>query len=216
MNYRTLFFDLDDTLYQPSSGLWEAIRVRMETYMHDRMGIDWKDIRPLRTHYFETYGTTLRGLQVNFNINTDEYLSYVHDLPLDQYLDPNPALRDMLVSLPQRLWIFTNADSDHARRVLKALELEACFLGIIDIRALEFISKPNPQAYVTALKISGETDPKRCVFFDDSNRNLIPAHKIGFQTVMVGADGARPKADLAVQTILDLPIKFPELWNEGP
>ncbi len=33
MHFKSLYFDLDDTLYPASSGLWDAIRERMNTYM---------------------------------------------------------------------------------------------------------------------------------------------------------------------------------------
>ncbi len=70
-----------------------------------------REIPAIRRHYFETYGTTLRGLQKHHQVDTDDYLAYVHDLPLEQYIQPNPALHDLLVSLPQRRFIFTNADA---------------------------------------------------------------------------------------------------------
>jgi len=38
MLFTTLFFDLDDTLYPPATGLWEAIGSRINLYMTERMG----------------------------------------------------------------------------------------------------------------------------------------------------------------------------------
>ena len=35
MCFETLFFDLDDTLYPPTSGLWDAIGERIETFMRE-------------------------------------------------------------------------------------------------------------------------------------------------------------------------------------
>jgi len=60
MNFETIFFDLDGTLYDNRSGLWEVIRQRMSLYMNERLGLSWDIIPELRKHYFETYGTTLR------------------------------------------------------------------------------------------------------------------------------------------------------------
>jgi putative hydrolase of the HAD superfamily len=94
MLYSTLFFDLDDTLYPHTAGLWEAIRLRMDRYMVERLGLAEEAVAPLRTYYLETYGTTLRGLQNHFHVNTQEFLAFVHDLPLD-YLQPNPALNQV-------------------------------------------------------------------------------------------------------------------------
>jgi len=92
VKYTTIFFDLDDTLYPASTGLWYAIKERMNIYMRDRMGFDPAEIPQLREKYYLQYGTTLRGLQANHEIDVDEYLAFVHDLPLKDYIQPNPAL----------------------------------------------------------------------------------------------------------------------------
>ena len=153
MKWSVLFFDLDDTLYSNSNGLWEAIRGRMTDYLRDPLGFPPGEIPELRRSYFETYGTTLRGLQINHSVDADEYLAYVHDLPLEEYISPDPQLHELLASLPQRKWIFTNADSNHAMRVLGILGLEDCFDGIIDVRALDYLCKPEVQAYQRALAL---------------------------------------------------------------
>jgi pyrimidine 5'-nucleotidase len=212
--YTTLFFDLDDTLYAPTSGLWEGVRSRMEDYMHHQLGLPSADVSRLRKEYFETFGTTLRGLQANFDVDTEAFLAYVHDLPLEQYLQPDPALHQVLTSLPQTAWIFTNADEGHARRVLGILGLDRCFAGIIDVRATNFHSKPHPTAYKLALKIAGVTNPEECVLFDDTGRNLAPARELGLLTVQVGPGHDSPYADLIMTSLHDLPERLPELWTQ--
>jgi len=215
MPYSTLFFDLDDTLYPKTNGLWGAIRERMAEYMRDRLGFPPEIIPELRRNYFETYGTTLRGLQIHHHVDPLQYLAYVHDLPLQKYIAPDPELRDLLSSLSSSKWIFTNADVDHARRVLAVLDLNGCFDGIIDVRALDFLCKPQPDAYRKALFLAGESDPGNCVLLDDSPRNLAPAKEMGFTTVLVGSLEAHPAADLVIASVTDLPHAFPELWKDG-
>ena len=63
----------------------------------------------------------VRGLQARHNVDAADYLAFVHDLPLKDYLTPNPVQREILASLTSRKLIFTNADVPHARRVLAAL-----------------------------------------------------------------------------------------------
>ncbi len=174
-----MFFDLDDTLYPNTNGLWEAIRLRMTDYLRDPLGFAPDEIQEIRQSYYENYGTTLRGLQTHHEVDEDDYLAYVHDLPLEEFISPDPGLRSMLESLPQKKWIFTNADADHAKRVLKVLGIEDCFSGIIDVRALDFLCKPDRKAYVRALDLAGEANPENCVLLDDSIRNLTPAHQLG-------------------------------------
>jgi putative hydrolase of the HAD superfamily len=214
MSYTTLFFDLDDTLYPCTSGLWGAIRDRMGRYMAERVGLPEADIPTIRRHYFETYGTTLRGLQKHHHVDTDDYLAYVHDLPLEQYIQPNPALRVLLESLPQRRFIFTNADAAHARRVTQVLGITDCFERIIDIRAIDFACKPEPLAYLRALALAGDPAPQECVLLDDSPANLAPARQLGFTTVMINLEGGRdPAATYRLSSLLELPQVLPALWN---
>ena len=209
-----MFFDLDDTLYASSTGLWPAIRARMGDYMRERLGLPAEEIPALRHFYFDTYGTTLRGLQIHFNVDADDYLAYVHDLPLEDYIRPDQALHCLLSTLPQRKWIFTNADAGHAQRVLKTLQVEDCFSGIVDLRAIGFACKPEPEAYSRALVLAGEQDPRRCVMFDDIPNNLAAAGALGMFTVLVGASGPNPAADRTISTLVELPTAVPELWPE--
>lgn len=214
MPYTTLFFDLDDTLYPNETGLWEAIRNRMGLYMEERLGLPADQVPGLRRHYFLTYGTTLRGLQRHHRVDADDYLAYVHDLPIEEYIQPNPGLRQLIQNLPQRRYIFTNADANHARRVLGILGLEGCFDGVIDVRAIEFACKPEPEAYRRALALSGSPDPRECVLLDDSLTNLLPAREMGFTTVLVQSQGLPPPgADYTIRSPLELRRILPALWD---
>lgn len=106
MDFTTLFFDLDDTLYPPSTGLWKAIRERIELFMLQEMSLPDYEIPRLRQFFLETYGTTLRGLQATYSVNADDFLTFVHDLPLEQYLKPDPDLRDVNQSPVQALDLY--------------------------------------------------------------------------------------------------------------
>ncbi len=212
MHFTSLYFDLDDTLYPASSGLWTAIRERMNAYMQRLMDLPITEIVSLRQSYLETYGTTLRGLQAHFDVDRDEYLAFVHDLPLEKFIHPDPRLRALLLSLPQRRWIFTNSDDNHANRVLRILGVADCFNGIIDIRAIDFACKPDRIAYQRALVITGEDDPTHCVIFDDAMRNLVPARELGFYTILVGNNGLEPVVDRTISSLYALRGSMPELW----
>lgn len=214
MRFTTLLFDLDDTLYSPASGLWYAIRERMSNYMYECLKLPLERIPEMRQYYLQTYGTTLRGLQNDYNINADDFLKYVHDLPLKEYIDPDPILQDILLSLPQQRWIFTNADIAHAQRVLAVIGLQECFKGIIDVRSMNFICKPDPEAYIHALKITQEFNPTKCVMFDDSIRNLAPANKLGIFTVLVGNTVNPDSADRTILSLHELHDSIPELWDK--
>ena len=213
MFFESIFFDLDATLYPESNGLWPAIRIRIDQYMRERMNLPEAEIPKLREYYFRNYGTTLRGLQIHYGIEARDYLNYVHDLPLHQYLQPDPALRAMLLSLPSDRWIFTNSDRAHAERVMAALGITDCFEGMVDVYNLEPHCKPRPEAYHLALEIAGVTNPQKCALLDDSPRNLAPAKAMGLFTILIGQNGNHASADRSLANIHDLPEIVPELWQ---
>jgi FMN phosphatase YigB (HAD superfamily) len=66
------------------------------------------------------------------------------------------------------------------------MQLEGCFDAIVDIYDIAPYCKPMPEAYQKALALSGENDPQKCVFIDDSPRNLVGARATGMYTIQVG------------------------------
>lgn len=171
------------------------------------------EIPQLRDSYLANHGTTLRGLQIHYNVDPKEYLSFVHDLPLPEHLQPDLKLREILLSIPHRRWVFTNSDAPHAKRVLDALGISDCFEGMIDVWAMDPLCKPLLAAYHFALEAVGNPTPERCAFIDDSTRNLEPAKELGFFTVLVGQNGSHPSADRSLVDIHDLPKVVPEFWR---
>ena len=210
MRFTTLFFDLDDTLYPSSSGLWHAIKERMNTYMHDRLGVPEKDVPLLREQYFKMYGTTLRGLQERHQVDKDDFLAFVHDLPLKDYLTPNPILRDVIASLPTRNLIFTNADVLHARRVLGALNLENLFEEVVDVNAVAPYCKPMPESFAIAMELADEPDPRKCVMIDDLPRTTRAALNVGMASLLYGCDEPTEDASGAFTDWTHLPILLGE------
>jgi len=213
MSFSTLFFDLDATLYPSSNGLWDQIRLRIYQFMNEELGLAEEIIPATRERYWTTYGTTLEGLRIHHQVDPKDYLTYVHDLPLDQYLQHDQDLRDLLNSLPQDLWIFTNSDRPHADRVLEKLGIADLFTGIVDLISMDFIVKPNPKAYQIALTKTGETDPENCVLFDDLLANLVGAKKLGFTTALVGENEKSDQYDYHLPVIHAIKEIMPHLWN---
>jgi len=195
MRFTTIFFDLDDTLYPASSGLWSALKTRMSDYMRERMNIPANDIGRLREKYFREYGTTLRGLQANHKIDVQDFLTYVHDAPLTDYLHPDSEQQSVLASLRTRNLIFTNADVPHARRILRVLEIEKYFSDIVDVNRMAPYCKPNPESFDIAMKAANETDPARCVMIDDLPHTTRSARDYGMFTLLYGRDEPHPDAD---------------------
>jgi putative hydrolase of the HAD superfamily len=189
-----ILFDLDETLYPSRSGLMAGIGLLMSQFMEERLGMPPTEVPALREHYYHTYGTTMRGLQIHHGIDPEDYLAYVHKIPLEDYIGPNDELDRVLAEIEAEKVVFTNASKEHARRVLKILGIERHFNCIIDVRALGYIAKPDPEAYRRVLEILG-VEGDECLIIDDRARNLAPAKELGMITVLVSNEGTASRQD---------------------
>ncbi|PHT72153.1 hypothetical protein T459_22938 [Capsicum annuum] len=143
--YDCLLFDLDDTLYPLSTGLAASVRQNIEDYMVEKLGIDQSKIAELGNLLYKNYGTTMAGLRaIGYDFDYDEYHSFVHGRLPYENLRPDPVLRSLLLSVPIRKVIFTNADKVHALKVLNKLGLKDCFEGILCFETLNPIHKSTP------------------------------------------------------------------------
>lgn len=208
MPYSTLLLDLDGTVYPQNNGIWEEIATRMEQFMHDKLNLPSTEISSIRQEYYQKFGTTLSGLRHNYQVNEEEYLKYVHDIPLHHYLAPDIKLRKLLSNLPMQKWIFTNSDKPHAERVLNALNIKDLFEGILDITHFNYLNKPNEKVYKMVLEAIGSPYPDECVFADDSPKNLFPAKQLGMTTILVGGNPQNEFIDYHIASIYDLPEVF--------
>ena len=211
MEYTTLFLDLDDTLYPHSSGLWEAVGSRIQSYIEMELKINAEDATQLRAQYLAQFGTTLNGLMHNHQIDPMEYLNYVHDVPVESLIPPDPELQTMLASITIPRVIFTNAYLDYAMRVLEQLGISNLIDQIIDILTLDFTNKPDPGAYHRALALVGNPPSETCLLVDDRYPNLSAAAKFGMTTVLVGDRDVEGRVDYTIEHIHDLTTAVPNL-----
>jgi putative hydrolase of the HAD superfamily len=200
-----ILFDLDNTLYPKSLGIFEMVVERIRHYMEVRMGFEKELACALRQEYIRKYGSTLRGLMVHYHLNPDDYLEYVHDVGVEKKISPNPALAVLLESIPLKKAIFTSGHRPHALRVLRCLGVEQHFPQIFDITATHFIPKPNPEPYQQVLDVLGVGGPQ-CMMIEDLPANLKPAKELGMTTVLVGAqiEGVDGVVDYTIEHILEL------------
>lgn len=202
-NLRYALFDLDNTIYPKSCGLMREIGNRINCYMIERLGIREDAVSEKRVAFLKTWGTTLNALRRHYSVDPDEFLDFVHDIPLERFLQRDPGLDRMLGRLELRKVIFTNADARHARRVLSRTGILQHFEMIVDIHMLEFINKPDRRAFSQAMNFIGAR-PEECLLIEDSQANIRAGKEIGMITVMVGGEDRIDGADYHICRITDL------------
>lgn len=176
-----LLFDLDNTLYPPEKNLFALVDVRMTVFIQEKLGLEHDEALHIQKKYWQEFGTTLAGLMKLHNLEPDEFLDFVHDIDITP-LSPNPELSVVLDSLPGKKYIFTNGTHQHAERVSDRIGVLEHFEGIFDIRAAEYVPKPNREVYHKLVSSFG-INPEQTIYFDDIARNLLPAHEMGMTTV---------------------------------
>lgn len=188
----TWIFDLDNTLYPPSAGLFAQIEPRMTAWVSQELGIDEAEANRLRHAYWMEYGTTLSGMMQRHGTDPAPYLTYVHDIDFS-VLTRDTDLNAAISALPGRKIVYTNGSEPYALRVLDARGLADVFDAVYGIEHAGFHPKPMPQAFDTVVKLDG-IDTSKAAMFEDDPRNLEVPHALGMKTVHVAPVETRAKA----------------------
>ncbi|MEL7128882.1 MAG: pyrimidine 5'-nucleotidase [Pseudomonadota bacterium] len=179
-------FDLDNTLYPSSCDLFAEIDVRMTDFVANFLSLHPDEARALQKQYYADHGTTLKGMMVNHGMSPDAFLAYVHDIDHSP-LPVSARLRVALQALPGRKFVFTNGSLGHATGVTRAMQIHDVFDGFFGIEDALFQPKPHNEAFDRFVAAHG-VNPENAVFFEDLSRNLAPAWRMGFATVLVQSD----------------------------
>ncbi|WP_439154869.1 pyrimidine 5'-nucleotidase [Yoonia sp.] len=187
----TWVFDLDNTLYHPSAGLFALMDARFSAYVTRLTGMDGDRAIQLCGDYWRSHGSTLAGLMADYDVDPHEFLSDVHDIDIS-HLRPDPGLAGALSALPGRKVVFTNGSHNHAKRVLAARGLTRQFDAVYGVEHADFKPKPTEAAFSAVFAKDGIA-PQKSAMFEDEARNLAVPHMMGMRTVHV-----HPQPDIAV------------------
>ena len=110
---QTWIFDLDNTLYPHHLNLWQQVDVRIRNYIVDFLKVTHEEAFRVQKDYYRRYGTTLRGLMEEHDLDPDSFLEMVHQIDHSP-LTPNPALGAAIAALSGRKFILTNGTRGHA------------------------------------------------------------------------------------------------------
>lgn len=176
-------FDLDNTLYPPSVGLFDQIEIRMTAFVMTALGVARDEADRLRRHYWRTYGTTLAGLMREHDVDPAPYLDQVHDISFHA-LEPDRELAAKIADLPGRKVVYTNGCAPYAQRVVEARGLDGLFDAIYGVEHADFLPKPERGAFDRVFARDG-LQTGRAAMFEDDPRNLAVPHDLGMRTVHV-------------------------------
>jgi len=179
----TWVFDLDNTLYPHEARVWPQVDDRITLYIANLFGIDGLSARALQKYFYHKYGTTLRALIDEYNIDPYEFLDFAHDIDHSD-IEINTALGQAIERLPGRKLILTNGSRKHAEKVAKKLGILDHFEDVFDIAAAQWVPKPDRRAYEMFLE-KHVVEPSRAAMFEDIAKNLVVPHDLGMTTTLV-------------------------------
>ncbi|KAL3925531.1 MAG: hypothetical protein SGILL_000349 [Bacillariaceae sp.] len=241
---KTLIFDVDDTLYDVTTGftahrngevIWK--------YMVEHLDFENEDAaRATRDKYFAKYHSTAKALTMAQKegefppgapaFDTAHMAQYWADnLDYSKLGGWKPELHDALKACPLQLVAFSNGPRIYVKRVLQELGLWDLF-GDEKLFAVDNVlpyCKPEAKAFQIIFDKLNIERPEDCVMVEDSMKNVRQAKALGMKTVLItGKDEAGrilpqdkpeatdPSVDCSMATIEEFQSKLPGLWQSPP
>ena len=197
-------FDLDNTLYSGQTKVFSEVDKKMSAFISKKMNVDLIKAKEIQKKYFYEYGTTLSGLMKQDDINPHDFLEFVHDIDIS-WLPKDLKLKEELIKIKEKKYIFTNGSHAHVENVTKQLGIDGLFDGAFDIVDADFVPKPHVDPYKKIIEKFG-IEPTKSILIEDIAHNLEQAKNLGMKTCWLENDEAFAKKD-ANKPYIDYRIK---------
>ena len=210
-------FDYDLTLYGTEERyVINSLDHRISTFVQKTVGGDFESAHKIRTDYLERFGTTLAGLMAMNGTDPDDFFDFIHEPEYLTYPKKAPEKLSLLLGLKGPRFVFTNGRHDWSEAGMAHMGIDSAIDGVFDLKQLDWIGKPHDSAYekmeswlarkLPAMGLSMPADPREIVLLEDSLRNLEPAHRRGWTTILVNPDVDAPDwVDFKIPHLMILP-----------
>lgn len=205
-------FDLDNTLHDAGLHVFPHLNRAMTAYVVQHLGVTAPQADAIRVQYWRRYGATLLGLMRHHGVDPHHFLRETHAIPdLHRAILRHPLLRPVLLALPGRKLVFSNAPVHYSRAVLALLRVDDLFDDVFTIEHTGFRPKPDPAGFRRLLR-KHRLRPHACIMVEDSLANLRVARRLGMKTVWVDAAARTPAhVDVTIRSLAQLPGALPIL-----
>ncbi|MBO4436982.1 MAG: pyrimidine 5'-nucleotidase [Fibrobacter sp.] len=203
-------FDYDLTLYGAEERyVLDSLDHRISLFVQKTVGGDFESAHKIRTDYLEKFGTTLAGLMAMNGTDPDEFFDFIHEPEYLTYPKKAPEKLALLQSLQGPRYVFTNGRHDWSEAGMAHMGIDSAIDGVFDLKLLGWEGKPHESAYEKMERWLARVLPERCgampgwecsmptdkheiILLEDSLRNLEPAHRRGWTTVLVNPNVEAP------------------------
>lgn len=203
-------FDYDLTLYGDEERyVINSLDHRISLFVQKTVGGDFESAHRIRTDYLEKFGTTLAGLMAMNGTDPDEFFDFIHEPEYLTYPKRAPEKLALLQGLQGPRFVFTNGRRDWSEAGMAHMGIAPAIDGVFDLKMMDWVGKPHEGAYEKMERWLARVWPERCgampgwecsmpadkrdiVLLEDSLRNLEPAHRRSWTTVLVNPNVEAP------------------------
>ncbi len=191
MAHTALILDYDKTLYNETCCALDELDLRINMFLEEKYGFDSAKANRVRLEYHRDYGTTLKGLMENYDLDPHEYFDYIHGIDPKFLPGPDRELNKWLLSFDIPIYIFSNARKDWVEMGLNAMglnQIEKNWLkAVFDIQFCDWEGKPHVSSYkkVEAAILENHPDCRNFLFADDNLLNLAAAKRQNWTTIWI-------------------------------
>jgi len=103
-------------------------------------------------------------------------------IPAGKELESDPYLRKTLVQLPQEKWALSKSDINSTKHALEYIGVVDCFEGVIRYNKMSNNAIITPKKFHDIMKVTGESQAHKVLFFDNDIENIKSAKEVGIIT----------------------------------
>ena len=162
----------------------------MNRYIQNLLKINEYEANKIRQEYWMCYGSTLKGLIRNYDVNPNNFLNKTHDIKnYSDLIFPAYNLVRILSNLNGRKILFTNAPKIYALNIINHCNIGRFFQDFHFIENSNFNGKPSKesmQRFLSKYRI------QQAYFVDDEKENLKVAKNFGIKTIWINKSKKKP------------------------
>jgi len=197
MKIKAVFFDQDETLISPATGLYEEYILQRALDFGRVKGIS--DIEQAKKQAYKYKNDECEGSSIilydKIGVGRDIWYDRINQIEVEKYLEPDLRLKQFVKSLrdeDKKLFLLTNSPTLQTKKILRAVgltgdEFEKLFTWVLG----ETPPKPTKRPFVEVMEKYGIV-AKECVMVgNEVGIDLAPAHKLGIWTIGINLDAEK-------------------------
>lgn len=171
--------DLDNTLINSNKFVFPELESRIAHYLM-KNGIPAERAREAVVQFPLHYGLTVLGVEVEFGLQVDQFLTHTHAELCDRIpRDKRCNLLAMIRRIPGEKWIVSDGPRCYVTAVIKRLKLQGVFSRCYYFES--FRTCKSSSKYFRLLGINSGICSRKMSFLDDRKSCIVSARRCGIK-----------------------------------